>query len=523
VPPDPDSQQADAGWTRLLPQPFLLLFAAATVTMLLAANPYEGVLVRNLVDPTIVAVTLALSCWAISFPFSRDHLVRSVAGVVISLPLLLSGYVFGWVRYAEVSLSLRVVAELTMLALLIAVLLFLTKHIRWSPDSARFLNLFAAFCVILTLPAIFRTVVQSDGSLRTDSVLPDTASLYRPDIYVIVLDGYTGQESLVANYDFDNGPWLDSLAARGFSIPKRPRSNYVKTFLSVGTMLNRGYYEELTPPAREPRDRNEYNNRMEYGRTILDLKELGYRFYYVGSSYPPLATNRLADAQYSERPSRDFEDLYYRMTALQPTFLLCVLWGDCRPYVPFGAESAEETGARIEYLMKLIERPGPKVVYAHWLLPHGPYRFDAACRGQPPRWEEDFAAVERDPLLRSLYVDQILCTNRKLLDVIERIRSAAAESVVILQSDHGHGRFLKWVPTSLEEASAEQVRERFDVFAAYSGPGGIGDSIAAFPTPVNVFRTLFRVLWDVDEPPLGDRHYWSEGDRSLALSEVTLD
>jgi hypothetical protein len=141
----------------------------------------------------------------------------------------------------------------------------------------------------------------------------------------------------------------------------------------------------------------------------------------------------------------------------------------------------------------------------------------------PSRGTVDSATSESDSILRELYIDQLRCTNKKLLDVIDRIRSTSPESVIILQSDHGHGRFVNWVPIALEKASAEQIRERFDVFAAYSGPAAIGDSIATFQTPVNVFRTLFRVLWDIDEPPLADRYYWSDGERSLTLKEVSLD
>ena len=61
------------------------------------------------------------------------------------------------------------------------------------------------------------------------------------------------------------------------------------------------------------------------------------------------------------------------------------------------------------------------------------------------------------------------------------------------------------MPRDLDDSSADQVAERFDVFAAYAGPGGIADSLAAQRTPVNVFRALFRVQWGFDEPPLEDR------------------
>lgn len=55
------------------------------------------------------------------------------------------------------------------------------------------------------------------------------------------------------------------------------------------------------------------------------------------------------------------------------------------------------------------------------------------------------------------------------------------------------------------------------------GPGSLADSLAAYSTPVNLFRTLFRVLWGADEPPLEDRHYWSGTRHPMLLTEVALD
>jgi hypothetical protein len=130
-----------------------------------------------------------------------------------------------------------------------------------------------------------------------------------------------------------------------------------------------------------------------------------------------------------------------------------------------------------------------------------------------------------------LYIEQVRCTNRKLLSFVDEIRASSADSaVIILQADHGHGRFLGDMPPDLNdasvdqnEASVDQVAERFDVFAAYAGPGGIADSLAAQRTPVNVFRALFRAQWGFDEPPLEDRFFWSNTDRPLDLVPVVVE
>ena len=505
------------------PHPFVVLLMVATVTLLLAANPYEGVRAANLIQPLVVALSVALITWLISASLTSNRLRRSLAAAAVSLPVILSGYLFSWIRTAEYSVMIRAGGEVGLLALVIACALWLIVRIQWSATAARFLNLFSTFTVILTLPAVVGAVIEPRVTIHSDAALPDTSGLVRPDVYLLVLDAYTGRESLEEIYGFDNSVFFDSLVARGFAIPERPRSNYIKTFLSLGSMLNRRYFDELVSPAMvRMRDKYGYYNRMEFNSTIFDLKKLGYEFYYVGSSYPPLASNRLADVQYSRRPSREFEKLWLRTTALPPILQLCALWGLCTMRsVPFSPESASGTEARIQYLVDLIPRRERKFVFAHWLLPHGPFRFDSKCDHRTPRWTVGVDPIESDSLLRRLYVDQLQCTNRRILEVVDRIRrDGPRDAVIILQADHGYGRFVADKPTDLALATEEQVRERFDVFAAYAGPGSLGDSLAAQRTPVNVFRTLFRVLWGVDEPPLDDRFYWSDGSGSLHLREV---
>lgn len=505
------------------PHAFLALFPLATVSTLLLSNPGEGVRVANLALPAAVALFVAMLAWILVGPLARSRLERSLEAVILTGGVLLSGYLFAWLREADLELRWRAGAELLLLAAVVLAGIVLVRRVRWPAETARFLNLFALLTVILALPSVIRSASAPAPTLGPDTILPDTAGLPRPDVYLIILDGYSDSETLRRTYGFDNGRILDSLRARGFVIPRGSRSNYTKTFLSIGSMLNRTYFEELSGTKRgAARDRDPYHVRMEISRTAIDLKRLGYRFYYTGSSYPPLSTNRLADEQYSDAPSRDFERLYLRLTAFKPVRELCVLVGPCSR-VPFAAETARETLGRIRYLSALTDRPGPKFVYAHWLLPHEPYRLDAGCAAIPPRWTASGDLDAMDSAAVRLYLAQVRCTNQQLLDVIDKVRTESPNTVIILQSDHGHGRFPAGVPSDLAETDREQVLERFGVFAAYAGPAGVGDSLAAQRTPVNAFRTLFRVLWGVAEPPLEDRYFWSERSGRMNLREVDLD
>lgn len=508
-----------------LPHLFPFLLAAGTVLYLAAENPYEGLSVGNLRDPLVLALVYVLLVWAVTSLFVRDRLRRSLIAMVVGLPPLVSGYLFGWLRGLSLEPALRGGIELGLLFIAMVIGLRITLRVPWTKTAARFLNVFSILLVVLAVPGILRLAGSVEGA-SGEAGLSEVAGP-RPDIYLVVLDAYTGSESLADIYGFDNSSIHDSLRARGFVLPSRPRSNYTSTFLSVGSMLNRDYVNELAEQTRpDYRDRSTLYHKLEFSRTVKDLKGLGYTFGYVGSSYPPMASNRLADTQYSEVPSREFERLWTRMTVLPALLAMaCPSLASCvGSALHFGPESAAETEDRLKFLRTLIQRPGPKFVYAHWLLPHGPFRFDSECRHIAPEWTTGSIRIENDSVARQRYLDQLTCTNAKILEFVDAVRSASADStIIILQADHGDGRFPGGRPSSRETAAPDQIRERFDVFAAYSGPGGIGDSLAAQQTPVNIFRTIVRVLWDFDEPPLEDRHYWSGKERPLQLVPVNVD
>lgn len=503
------------------PHAFPFLFAMLTVTALVASNPYEGIRLHNVTSPILLALCITLLAWALTALVIHDRLRRSLTASAVVLPLLISGYLLAWLRRSSLSNTVAAGLEAGCIVLTILAGILLIRHVRWAKGTARFLNLFGLLSLLICSPAMLGLLTGAEPHVGSPTLLPDASEVSRPDIYFIVLDAYTGAESQNRNYEFDNTPFLDSLRAIGFAIPERQRSNYMRTFLSLASILNRDYLDSLIAHAApQYRDVGPAYHRMEFNRTTYDLKRLGYSFYYVGSSYAPLASNRLADDQYEVRHSREFERFWLRTTVLAPLLrLYCSIFNACR--VPELAESAAETESRLAFLKSLVDRPGPKFVYAHLLLPHGPYRFDRDCMPRASRWTVGPRAIESDSLARRLYREQVECTNDKILELIDSIYAAASERpIVILQADHGAGRFPGDHPPNLAKAQPDQIEERFDVFAAYSGPNGLGDSLAQHRTPVNVFRTVFRVIWGVAEPPLEDKIYWSESDRPLLLQEV---
>ena len=522
-----DSGEAVAGRGQALrPHPFPFFAALATVTALVAANPDEGVRLANLTMPVMVALLIAFIGWALGGFFVRDRTRQCLISLVVTMPVLVSGYLFGWARRSGLTATAADSLELGLVGILVvAGILGVRRITPPAADLARFLNVMTGLLILLAAPALVRVATSVGVAPSVSSTLTLQSDDPRPDIYLVVLDAYSGHESLSAVYGFDNSPFLDSLRARGFRIPDRPRANYTKTFLSVGTMLNREHARALAAASAPAyRDRRAAYRALEFNRTVMDLKSFGYQFVYIGSSYPPMAINRLSDTGTGDVVSREFESMWTRMTAIFPAVRAkCRLLGCPLPSTPFEAEDASGTEQRLGALVAATDLPGPKFVMAHLLLPHGPFRFGPTCEHRPPVWTAG-PSPSPDSVVLPAYVDQVVCTNKKMLDLVDRMRAASGDSaLIILQSDHGYGRFPAGIPSDLEAAAADQVAERFDVFAAYAGPGAVADSIAAYRTPINLFRTVFRVLWGFDEAPLPDLYYWSGPSQPMLLKGVAVD
>ena len=114
------------------------------------------------------------------------------------------------------------------------------------------------------------------------------------------------------------------------------------------------------------------------------------------------------------------------------------------------------------------------------------------------------------------YLDQISCTNRKVSALVDTILTRSRRpSVILLQSDHGHGRIGR-IP-ALKYVKPDQVKERMASFAAYLLPGLEAERITDSITPVNVMRLVLAHYFGADLPLLEDASYWSTEARPLEL------
>jgi hypothetical protein len=195
-------------------------------------------------------------------------------------------------------------------------------------------------------------------------------------------------------------------------------------------------------------------------------------------------------------------------------------------WFPYEPESADVMQWKFAQLAALPERNEPLFVFAHLLLPHEPYQFNADCTRREPFWPLDETGEQADAV-GVAYSAQIACTNQMLARLIDTLLSAPGpQPIIILQSDHGHGRIVKNAISSMTRPLAEQppavVDERMDVFAAYYLPDDGNRSLYDTITPINVLPIVFNHYFGTRIALLPDRMYWSDYLDPLRLTPLSV-
>ena len=517
----------DTAWVSRPLHPLLL--AVYFVLALAAANGSELIRPADLTQPLLWSVTICGVIWAIAGwlmgGVQPGALVASVAWVSFSF--------FGAIEAALEQPLWLIGGPFGLLVLLTYGVIVFAIVLRRSGGAllgvTRYLNLVTA--LLLGYSAI---EVAGDASLSQtfDRSLPGvsagrahgigTRDARLPDIYLVILDKYTATRMLRANYNFDNRPFEDSLRARGFIVPQAAQANYVHTSLALAAMLNLQYLDAL--PARVGVDNDSWEPvypLVEDNKLVEFLHARGYRYVFLPSAFAATRQSRIAEVQLP-LPSQirpEFEVAWRWTTPIPVVHLFACQVLGCRmnlsSYTP---ESAELLDWKFARLPELAGGAQPVFVFAHLTLPHEPYVYDETCRHREPYWPLD---DEQDSLaVKTAYVAQIKCLNRKLLTLVDQLREhSRTPPVILLQADHGHGRLGRISP-GLEQAAPWQIAERRAVFAAYALPGIVSAAVSDSISPVNITRLVLQHYFGASLPQLANLTFWSAWSRPYRFTRL---
>lgn len=331
-----------------------------------------------------------------------------------------------------------------------------------------------------------------------------------PDIYYIILDAHARSDVLDEMFGVDNTPFINFLKQRGFSVAQQSHSNYNQTALSIASSLNYNYLDTLVTPPSETNDRGALNALINDSAVQRFVKAQGYRTLAFNNGFP--ATEMVnADTFYQDPAGlNNFEMTLISGSLAQEEFTPAIL-DSYRQRIQWDEAALEKVVAD-----QSDERP--KFVFAHFILPHPPFVFNA---DGSPRYSLDGGdgsayTGSREDYYQG-YREQVQYADALAEQMVSAIQAHSIRPpVIIIQGDHGSGLDLDW-----KSIANSCLRERMSIFNAYYLPGKPKRLVYPAISPVNSFRVVFNAYFDAQLPLLPDRSFFALWDTPYQWTDVT--
>ena len=454
--------------------------------------------------------------------------------------LLLSGLVVLFFTYGRLdALLAQVVAWAgASLVLLVAFIFLYSLWSAWVlrkstrlPSLTNYLNLVGLILIVFPLYQIltysrqetqfeplaqeFQQEIWQQSGLAELKAGSGLESQPRPDIYYIILDGYTRTDVLQELFGYDNSEFLRALERRGFYVARHSRSNYTDTVYSISSSLNMSHVNSLPDYLRPKMAVNDQKALQDILSVLVKqnrvrsfLAQQGYEFVNFDSSYDRI---NIPTAEHFEKspdigrfnPQAAFDLMVLNTTLGKAYFRLR------------GEENGplqslfDEHRTRIRYtlasLPKYAGQAGDYFIYAHIISPHAPYVFGP--NGEERNGVDPFTLLdnpESEEWTPDLYRDQVIYISKMILDTLDQILAQSdTRPIIILQADHSNRAY-----DVVGSSSELKMKLLFPILNAYLLPGLEKDS-PVYPTitPVNSFRLVFNNYFGTRLDLLDDTSY----------------
>ena len=402
-------------------------------------------------DPIVLVPALLVSVPLIAiYTETAAHWTAVIRPMAIAMVTVLTATVIAAaVTRRPIAASLSVAAlvllvlelRIGVLFLLILATAALVQRMRRRPLIIRQSFLWAATVLIIGATLI-RTVVVGTVTMSDLRIAPTTerataGSMERPNVYVLLLDGYPRQDSM-SEIGQDNEPFLQDLEQLGFTINRAATTRFARTELTLSSLVvsdasNLGAYvygrEHGTTELRRAVRRQQLVN----SPVMDDLRALGYRMVYVP---PPVTFAHWQGWDDIEEPAQPTD---YEAAVIQRSALRYLLDGWV---LEQARQQIDDT------LATWSEGTGQRFTFAHVMAPHPPFLWndDGSVETPLPCWYAVACSLFNGfpgnlGLSEAEFVDkvgpQVTALNVRVIRATERIVGSDPDAVIVIFSDHG--------------------------------------------------------------------------------------
>ena len=487
----------------LIFHPFLI--SILPIFFLFSLNVHE-VPINDIFFPILISISITFVLWII-----LRKIFDGVKGANILSLFLLLFVTYGNLRmilYDTGDANLQLFSSNSILGLIflsIGILGFI--FFRRTQENKKINSIFNVIAITIILILIMNVGIffidnQIDSSQEYFKNIPliEKNLQEKPDVFVFILDEFAGKNQLMMDFNYDLNSFNQSLNEREFEIPKTSLSNYPNTALSMPSLLNMDYLEFLTfdldeksKDMRIPLQLRDQNNVMK----IFKINGYDTVSFYGG-------LDATGDTLIVNEKLCSFGTIN---TDLRKNFVLT--------YLPLSYFNdiflANFQHEKLQCVFSYIEnyktnKSQPIYHHIHIRLPHHPFIYDSEGNFLPYKIKSD----DKDA-----YLQQLMFTEKKLLELVDIIQKESSDSVIMIISDHGYRADINW-----KEPSNDDLIRGFNVVTSFHFPGKeftIDEKISL----VNVYRIFFNEYFDYEFPILADKHFWYNPSNPYIHFDVT--
>lgn len=437
-------------------------------------------------------------------------------------PIFYAGYIYMFLSIYVRNLLLILGVPSVVRSFIYAILVFLLLWVIFRLSKIKGFHLVAlVFALALNAGPIvqiaYSAVISMDtGSIRSADYRGEwIAQILKkpvnpidlPNIYFIVPDSYTSVAVLHDTLSFDDKPFIQEMEKRGFVHLFDSFSSYARTDLTLASLLQADYPVTEDSP-RYRADEDFYPSLLYKSYSFQVAKAARHLGYIVSIIDSTLSGNCGPHVECDEGQSKFIPDEIQSFLEMTP---LPRLLRKIKPSELLNdANNVDSIARSIRYLSSANRPKSPYFMFIHHLPPHAPYVFEADCR---VRSNIDLYLLDGDSSI-PLYLDNLQCTNNKLIELSDYISIVDPTALIVIQADHGIGySMLRAAGTHFkdlpENISRDIIHDRKSVLSLARVPDKCKKWLRLDLNSVNTVRFLFGCATGVEPLYLENRSYMS--------------
>ena len=322
-------------------------------------------------------------------------------------------------------------------------------------------------------------------TIDTPQLIPVAVDTSRPDIYFLIFDEHPSTASIKRITGFNNSKLDDTLGKLGFNVSQNATSGFAKTIPALCSLFDLGFYpynEQTNTSFKEIYGAKKLlsNNRLfpflqNAGYTIINAST--FEFKNINSLETP--KEWWGQAEDMIRNQTLFRKLNEDIGWLKALYFPSVFSNPVQASMKADADLVMKAKATVDSCVQLPSNQ-QKLVFAHFFLPHDPYKYDST--GNLNDW--NYKEYLRNIRTSAPFIQQLVYTRNFITNIANTILTKNKRpAIIIIQGDHG---------LRVYDQKKFSKQEMFNIFSAVFVPDKRVDLFKNDHFAPNTFRILLN-------------------------------